>query len=250
LSAAPFADHFSKHSAGYALARPAYPDEVFRLLAELAPGRARAWDCATGSGQAAIGLARHFEQVDGTDASAQQIANTVAAPRVRYSVAPAESTSFSSASFDAICVAQALHWFDVARFYAEAKRVLRPGGLLLVLGYDRSRFEPGFEPAFERVVLAPLKPHWPKQNRLLWDGYRDVPFPFDPVAFRAPDIEMQWTLAQLMDYVATWSATRKLLEDDPEFIARATAELSPAWGAEGPRRVSMPLHVQCGRHVG
>jgi hypothetical protein len=55
--------------------------------------------------------------------------HAIAAPSVHYSVQPAEATTFASASFDAVCVAQALHWFDIERFYAEVRRVLRPGGI-------------------------------------------------------------------------------------------------------------------------
>jgi SAM-dependent methyltransferase len=249
LSAAAFIDHFSKHSGVYAQSRPTYPDAIFRQLAELAPGRALAWDCATGSGQAAIGLARHFERVEATDASAQQIGNAIATPGVTFSVQPAEATSFAASTFDAICVAQALHWFDAERFYAEAKRVLRPRGLLLVVGYDWSRFEPAIEREFDRAVLAALKPHWPRQNKLLWDGYKDLPFPFAAVDFHAPDIELDWTLDQLLGYVASWSATRTLLESQPAFLQQAGAALAPLWG-EGSRRVTMPLHVKCGRHDG
>ena len=249
MSAVGFIDHFSKHSGVYAQSRPTYPDAIFRELARLAPARSDAWDCATGSGQAAIGLARHFEHVEATDASAQQIENAIATPGVTFSVQPAESTNFAASTFDAVCVAQALHWFDVVRFYTEAKRVLRPRGLVLVVGYDRSRFEPAIELEFERAVLAPLKPHWPKQNKLLWDGYKDLPFPFEPVDFHAPDIELEWTLEQLLGYVASWSATRTLLESQPAFLEQAEAALAPHWG-EGSRRVTMPLHVKCGRHDG
>ncbi|APV48996.1 hypothetical protein BWI17_04450 [Betaproteobacteria bacterium GR16-43] len=244
-----FVDHFSKHSSVYAQSRPSYPDAIFRELARLAPGHASVWDCATGSGQAAIGLARYFDRVEATDASAQQIGDAIAASGVTYSVQPAEATNFPAASFDAICVAQALHWFDVAKFYAEAKRVLRPGGLLLVVGYYRTDLDPAMELEFERTVLDPLRPHWPKQNRLLWDEYKDVPFPFARVAFPAPGIERDWTVDQLLDYVGSWSATRRLLESQPTYLAEARARLAPVWG-EGTRRVTLPLHVQCGRHAG
>jgi len=197
-----------------------------------------------------VGLARHFECVEATDASAQQIANAVAAPGVTYSVQAAEATRFPAASFDAVCVAQALHWFDIDRFNAEVKRVLRPGGLLLVTGYGWSHFAPAFEREFERVVLEPLKPHWARENRLLWNRYRDLPFPFTPVAFPDLSIEVHWTFAQVLEYVGTWSATRRLLESEPGFLECVRAELDPAWGPEGPQLVTMPLHVQCGRHEG
>lgn len=51
-----FADHFSVRSRDYARFRPSYPPALFAWLAETAPARRLAWDCATGSGQAAAGL--------------------------------------------------------------------------------------------------------------------------------------------------------------------------------------------------
>ena len=56
-----FEDHFSKHSEQYAQHRPHYPDEIYAYLASIAPGHSLAWDCGTGNGQAAIGLAKYFD---------------------------------------------------------------------------------------------------------------------------------------------------------------------------------------------
>jgi SAM-dependent methyltransferase len=217
------------------------------LPAEWAPGRDRAWDCATGNGQAAIGLARHFRQVEATDASAEQIANAVATAGVSYSVQPAERTSFPDASFDAVSVAQALHWFDFARFNAEVRRVLKPRGVILVTSYGWTHVSPAFDRELGRVVLDPIRPHWPPQNAHIFAGYRDIPFPYERIEVPPLRIELRWSLAQLIAYIGTWSATRRLLQSDPRFLERAAAELAPAWGAESERTVTMPLLTLCGR---
>lgn len=188
--------------------------------------------------------------MEATDASAQQVAHAAAAPNVAYSVQPAEATSFADASFDAVCVAQALHWFDFDRFNAEVRRVLRPGGLLLVVGYGWSHVSPEFDRVLERAVLEPIAPLWPPQNQVLIDGYRDVPFPYERVAFPEMSIEVAWTLAQYLDYMATWTATRRMLEVDTEFLVRAAALLRGPWGGAEARAVTMPLVVLCGRHGG
>lgn len=245
--AATFADHFSEDSAAYARARPTYPDALFEFLAANAPGREAAWDCATGNGQAAIGLARHFAKVEATDASAQQVAHAHPAPNVRYSVQPAEATSFGDRAFDAVCVAEALHWLEVDRFYAEARRVLRDDGVICVAGYSRQRVGDGFDDEFRRVVVQAVKPHWPKQIGHLWDRYKDIAFPFESIAVPQLEIRMHWTLAQLLDYTSTWSGTRRLLAVDPQFLGRARNELEAAWGLEPVRDVVFPLTVQCGR---
>src|SRR5436309_12421226 len=125
-----FADHFSGVAGAYAEHRPRYPDRLFAWLAEQVPERRLAWDCATGSGQAAVGLAEHFDRVIATDASEAQIAAAAPHPRVEYRVAPAESSGLAPESADLVTVGQALHWFDRPLFYAEARRVLRPGGVV------------------------------------------------------------------------------------------------------------------------
>ena len=245
-----FIDHFSRKSDLYARARPTYPDALFAFVAAQSPARRRAWDCATGNGQAALGLARHFESVEATDASAEQIANALAAPRVRYSVQPAEETDFEAASFDAVCVAQALHWLDLERFYGEVRRVLKPAGVFAAWGYNRHQVSPEFDAAFNELFFEPLRPYWPPQNAKLWAGYRDEAFPFVPVEAPAFAIEMRWSLAQLVDYAGTWSATRRYIaEAAPDFLERARAALAPAWGTNAVRLVTIPIVVRAGRHA-
>lgn len=221
---------------------------LFRHLAEVAPARDAVWDCATGNGQAARGLAKYFARVEATDASAQQVGQATPVPNVNYSMQPAEHTSFAASSFDAVCVAQAIHWFDVERFYSEARRVLRPGGVVLVTAYGWATVSQAFDAVLDCAILEPIRPHWPPQNQLIMDGYRDLPFPFERVEFPKLAIEMHWTLAEYMNYIATWTATRRKLEQDAGFLARARPLLEAAWGQAGTATVTMPLLVLCGRH--
>lgn len=245
-----FIDLFSEQPAAYAAARPRYPEALFDAIAALAPGRARAWDCGCGNGQAAVGLARHFERVDATDASAAQIAEALPGERIHYAVAPAEASGLPPASIDAACVAQALHWFDAPRFFAELRRVLRPGGVFVACGYDRLAVEPGFDAAFESLLLDVIRPHWAPQNALLWNGYRDLPWPLEPLTLPSLAIELDWSLAELLAYAQTWSATRRCIAaQGPGFLQRAAADLAPLWGHAPRRRVHMPLHLRAGRRL-
>ena len=75
---ASFKDHFSAHASAYTRYRPGYPEALFVYLASLSPVRDLAWDCATGNGQTAHGLAPHFAR---TDASDDQIAHAAPHPR-------------------------------------------------------------------------------------------------------------------------------------------------------------------------
>ena len=153
-----FEDLFSKQAEEYAQYRPRYPDALFEYLASVAPGHALAWDCATGNGQAALSLAPYFERVVGTDASESQIANAQPHEKITYRVARAEQTDFEDHSVDLITVAQAIHWFDLDAFYAEAKRVLRPGGVLAAWTYYESEIEPAIDRVarkYESEVVGP-----------------------------------------------------------------------------------------------
>ena len=66
---------FSPLAETYARARPRYPDELYAWISSQVPRRELAWDAATGNGQAAVGLARHFARVVATDISPGQIAH-------------------------------------------------------------------------------------------------------------------------------------------------------------------------------
>src|SRR4051812_10380946 len=103
-------DTFASSTSAYASSRPGYPDELFEWILAHVPGREAAWDCATGNGQAAAGLAPNFKSVVATDLSPEQVGSALSLPNVRYSAQPAEQTDFAANSFDLITVAQALHW--------------------------------------------------------------------------------------------------------------------------------------------
>ena len=76
-----FPDYFSDHAHRYEAYRPTYPDSLFAYLASLVPAHDLAWDCATGNGQAALGLTPHFRTIIATDASPGQIAQAHPHPR-------------------------------------------------------------------------------------------------------------------------------------------------------------------------
>src|SRR5690606_9022572 len=179
---------FGAVAADYAAFRPTYPDALFAWLADASPRRALAWDCATGNGQAALALAAHFDAVVATDVSAEQLAHAPPHPRVRYAVAPAEVSPLEDASADLVTVAQAFHWFGRDAFFAEAARVLRPGGLLAVWTYGLFESTPDVDRVVRRYHDEALDGYWSPARRLVDDGYASVAFPFEPVG--APPFAM------------------------------------------------------------
>jgi len=244
-----FKDHFSSASDRYAAFRPDYPAVLYDWLAGLCTERDTAWDCATGSGQAAVGLAAHFRRVIATDASAEQIRHAMPHSRVEYRVAPAEDSGLAEDSVDLVSVAQAAHWFDLPRFHAEAARVLKPGGVLALWGYGRLVLPNEMDAPLLDFYRYTVGPYWPPERTLIDDGYRDLDFPFPEMPAPAFSIDVAWSLDRLLDYVSTWSAVRRYQAErggDPITVLRA--QLAAAWGdPAAPRRLQWPLFLRVGR---
>ena len=239
-------NHFATVAAAYASFRPRYPVALYDWLASVAPGRDRVWDCACGSGQATLDLARRFGRVDATDISEEQLALAPRDPRAHYAVAAAEASGLPARSFDLVCVAQALHWFDTARFYAEARRVLRPMGVLAAWSYGGCHLDAAVgEDSLQRFYSGVVGPYWPAGRHHVDNGYRELGFPEPRLEPPALTMALDWTLAELAGYVRSWSATARYLSSvgrDP--VLALEAELAPLWGAPGTRhRVRWPLHV-------
>ncbi|HMF08106.1 MAG TPA: class I SAM-dependent methyltransferase [Thermoanaerobaculia bacterium] len=244
-----FKDHFSGVAQDYARYRPHYPEELFAFLASLCRRRELAWDCATGSGQAATGLARFFERVVATDASRQQIENARPDPKIDYRVAAAEESGLSPASADLVTVAQALHWLDLDRFYAEVRRVLAPGGALAVWSYYWLHVDPKIDAVVRRYHDETVGPCWPPERALVARGYASLPFPFEPVASAPLSIKERWDLAGLVGYLSTWSATRRFRESTGEEpLDLVIPDLLAAWGDPAEvKTVRWPLEIRVGR---
>jgi SAM-dependent methyltransferase len=249
MSAPTFKDHFSRQSADYSRYRPAYPSELIAYVASLAPHRRLAVDCATGNGQAAVALAEFFQNVIALDASADQIANAQPNERVEYRVAPAESTGLPARSVATITVAQALHWFDMEAFYAEARRVLTQRGVIAVWAYNYLRLSPDVDTLVRRYHDEIVGPFWPPERRLVGRGYREMPFPFHEIETPEFQIEVLWSLPHLLGYLRTWSATQCFVaanERDPVELVKS--DLEQAWGNPTERkRAIWPLTVRLGR---
>jgi SAM-dependent methyltransferase len=244
-----FPDHFSKLAGGYSRFRPGYPDALFEYLASQCARHELAWDAGTGNGQAAVGLARHFRRVIATDASAEQLAHAERNPRIEYRLAQESPPDLSAQSVDLVSAAQAAHWFDLETFYAEARRVLRPDGVIAVWTYVLPRTTPEIDQILDRYYRDIVGPYWPPERRHVDSGYDDLPFPF--AELEAPPLAMneQWDCARFLGYLGTWSATARFREahgrDPLELIA---AELRIAWrDPERLRSVTWPLAMRIGR---
>ena len=245
-----FHDHFSKVAKRYADFRPHYPAALFDYLATLVQRSSLVWDCACGNGQATLDLATRFDRVVATDASQEQIASATPHPNVEYRLAPAEQSGLPDASVALITAAQALHWFDLERFYAEAKRVLSPAGVLAVWAYGVDEVEgDAVNQLVQEYYSNTVGPYWPPERKLVEEGYRTIQFPFAEITAPTFRMETRWTLDQLLGYFSTWSATNRYIKANGRNpLGPLSAELSRVWGdANSPRFVVWPLSLRAGR---
>ena len=245
-----FAEHFSKVAARYADFRPHYPAALFDYLATLVPSDSSVWDCACGNGQATSDLTVRFPKVFATDASREQIASAKPYPNVEYRVALAEQSGLPAGSVQLLTIAQALHWFDLPRFYSEAKRVLSPGGVIAAWAYGINQTEGEVvNQIVQDFYSNVVGPYWPAERKLVEDGYRSISFPFAEIT--PPPFRMQahWNLEQLLGYFSTWSATNRFIKSTGQNpLQPLAAALEKVWTPpEALKTVIWPLCLRVGR---
>jgi SAM-dependent methyltransferase len=247
---ASFKDHFSRQAADYSRYRPGYPAALIDWIVSRAPARDLAVDCATGNGQAAVALAAHFDAVLAVDGSRAQLERAQPHPRVRYECAMAEHLPVPDRSVSLVTAAQAVHWFDFDRFHAECRRVLRPGGVLAAWTYEKFRAGAAIDAAMDRFYNDVIGPYWPPERRYVDEAYATLPFPWAEERAPAFSLSTEWTLEQVLGYLATWSSVQRFREshpgDDP--LSELAVELATLWPADSTLRLNWPVHLRVGRN--
>jgi SAM-dependent methyltransferase len=189
-----------------------------------------------------------FDHVIATDASEKQIANGQPNQIVQYRVAAAENSGIASETIDLIMVAQALHWFDLDRFYLEARRVLKPDGLLAASAYNLLHIEPAIDAIVNRYYREVVGPFWPAERELV-ERFANLSFPSHEIDTPQFEMTVQWNLDHLLGYLRTWSSTQRFIaEKGSDPLEQIMDELRSAWGRrEQTRSVTWPLIVRIGR---
>ncbi len=243
-----FKDYFSDHAAGYASYRPHYPAEIFSWLAQQCEQQRNAWDCATGSGQAAAVLSEYFQRVIATDASHSQLIQARPQDNIHYVCASAEQVPLKENSLNLITVAQAAHWFDRSRFYHEVDRLLVSNGVLALWCYGLFQITPEVDALILDYYQHTVGTFWPPQRRHIEQAYETIDFPYSEMGSPGFNMQLKWNLSQVMGYLATWSATRLFIKAtgrDP--LPTLEQLLTAAWGDPGhTRTIHWPLHLKVG----
>ena len=239
-------DYFSGHSKLYASFRPTYPEDLYAFVFKHVKNLDTAWDCATGNGQVAQVLAKHFKQVEATDISQQQLDNAVQVKNIHYSAQVAEKTAFADNTFDLITVGQAMHWFDLDKFYSEVNRVAKKDALLAVWGYAVCSVSPNVDEHFNHFYNHVVGPYWDSARRMVEEEYKNLPFPFEQIETPRFSIQVEWTLEEFAGYLTTWSATQKFIKDkDYNPVPEVVKLIQPYWNEK--EKVTFPVFLKLGR---
>ena len=181
-----------------------------------------------------------------TDASEQQIAAAGAQDGVTFRVAPAENSKLENHSVDLITVAQALLWFNIPIFFAEAMRVLKPGGILAAWSYEHCSVDVDVDAVFGDI-FAEVEAFWPTERAIVANRYRDIKMPAPTLTVPEFDMTVEWSVEQILGYMRTWSATRRFMQahaTDP--ISIHEIRLRAAWD-DSVRTVRWPLTLKACR---
>jgi len=244
-------DHFSDNSNNYNRYRPGYPAELFEYLSSLTTEHQCAWDCATGSGQAAVQQARFFDRVIATDASENQVNHAISGKNIGYVVSYAEQPPFKPESFDLITVAQALHWFDIPTFLNLVKSILKPEGILALWSYNLLSVSPQLDEIIYYLYGEILDDYWPDERKYVEVGYSDIEFPLTEIKpDRTFNMQADWSLSDLIGYLNTWSAVKRYRQaNSSEAVDLIIPKLKSVWGnKQNIKTIKWPLNLRIGRN--
>lgn len=243
-----FKDHFSRQAEVYLKGRPTYPDELFEYLASISPSNELCWDCATGNGQAAISLAKHFKKIFATDGSEKQINNAMQLENIEYNIGAAEESGLQNNSIALITVATAAHWFNHDLFYKEAERVAKPNGVLAVWTYSEAKISADIDELMEWFMYGYLYDYWPDGRWYVRNKYQTLPFPFELIETPNFVCSMNWNKQQWLNYIMSWSAYNNYVaEQNTDPIEVLLPKLNRLWNEDETKKIIWPLHLKCAR---
>ena len=164
-------------------------------------------------------------QVVGIDVSESQILsakNSTNIPsNVEFKVGPSEVLNYEDETVDLITVCQAVHWFDIPKFYKEVDRVLKPNGVLAVIGYHTPNICENIGMTLEQAnhlndlrnnfFFETLKSYWAPEVYMVTSSYDQLPIISYETIERCNHffVDVEGTIEDMAGDILTWSGFNK-----------------------------------------
>jgi len=193
-------------------------------------------------------LINYFENVKSSDINGNQIKSGFKHNNIEYSVQNSEKTNYKDLSFDIVCVAQALHWFSSDKYYKEVNRILKEDGIFACWGYSFFKINNEIDKLINETIFDPILPYWAEENKLLWNNYSEIDFPFEKI--EVPEIKMieTWNKIELVEYIKTWSAYKRFIDNNNnDIISNFLDTISGIWKDNEKLEVKMDFTLYCGK---
>ena len=191
-------ERFSDRVADYVRARPGYPPELVALVAELHAPPADVADIGSGTGISTSVLLDAGYRVHAVEPNAamRAAAEYVLDERSDFTSVPgtAEVTGLADSAFDLVTVGQAFHWFDAGTALAEFRRILRPGGWVVLFWNSRRLSSTPFLRGYEELLLRYGTDYAAVTERHASAG------PIDELFAPSPVITRTFATSQRLDY--------------------------------------------------
>lgn len=177
-------------------------------------------------------------------------------PGMIYRWAELHATGLPAASFDLIIVEQA-HRLELAPLMVELQRLARPGGVVLLLGYQPfGAMKPAVTKCLKLYWKGLLAPALTGGERALCAQFADVPFPFASVPAvsqlgrREVVLTAKWNCLEMAAHLDDWPVVQRLgLRTGTHWpaIGQMHTALRHAWG---PLKVRQQLSWKVFARVG
>ncbi|CRG87810.1 hypothetical protein PISL3812_04831 [Talaromyces islandicus] len=202
-----FSSYTKSQAQKYAQARLSYPSQLYDTIithhTQTGGQLGTLADVGCGPGNATRDLALSFEYAVGLDPGTEMIslacqrgARTRTGGEVRFAVAPAENCAAVIAEMmvaggrgeekvDLLTAAMAAHWFDMPKFWANAAKIVKPGGTVALWTCASLYCHPStpnaaaVQAALFRLEREVLSPYELPSNRLSRDLYDKLVLPWD-----------------------------------------------------------------------
>jgi ubiquinone/menaquinone biosynthesis C-methylase UbiE len=241
-------DLFSWDSKQYAKFRPTYPANLYQFVFQRIKENKMAWDCGTGNGQVAQVLASHFEHVFATDISQKQLNEAVQLPNIQYLCCDEKQTPLVSNSIDLITVGQAMHWFEVDKFYEEVYRVAKKGAIIATWGYSLLQISPPIDKLIYLFYKEKIGSFWDAERKHVDEAYQNLPFPFEKIEIPNFQMQFSWNLYELEGYLHTWSSVGKFVRKEGyNPVHELVSSLKPFWEGNEEKMIVFPIFAKLGR---